>query len=62
MAAEGASVLATDINSELLSRFAGLPNIQTALLDVMDKEAFLTPKLLRIINKRFHSSKTKYIY
>ena len=50
MAAEGASVLATDINSELLSRFNGLPNIQTALLDVMDKGAIHTvvEKLARI--------------
>lgn len=39
MAAEGASVIATDINSELLARFDGLPNIHTALLDVMNKEA-----------------------
>lgn len=39
MAAEGASVLATDVNSELLSRFDGVPGIQTALLDVMDKAA-----------------------
>ena len=50
MAAEGASVLATDINSELLSRFDGLPNIQTALLDVMDKDAITTvvEKIVRI--------------
>jgi 2-keto-3-deoxy-L-fuconate dehydrogenase len=39
MAAEGASVLATDINSALLSRFEGMPNIRTAPLDVMDKDA-----------------------
>lgn len=39
MAAEGASVLATDINSTLLSRFEGIPNIRTAQLDVMDKDA-----------------------
>jgi len=39
MAAEGASVIATDINSDLLARFDGLPNIHTALLDVMNKEA-----------------------
>jgi 2-keto-3-deoxy-L-fuconate dehydrogenase len=39
MAAEGAHILATDINPDLLARFDGMPNIQTALLDVMDKEA-----------------------
>ncbi len=39
MAAEGAHILATDINPDLLARFEGMPNIQTALLDVMDKEA-----------------------
>lgn len=39
MAAEGAQILATDINPDLLARFNGTPNIQTALLDVMDKEA-----------------------
>ena len=38
MAAEGAHILATDINPDLLARFDGMPNIQTALLDVMDKE------------------------
>jgi 2-keto-3-deoxy-L-fuconate dehydrogenase len=50
MAAEGASVLATDINSALLSRFDGVPNIQTAVLDVMDKEAItaIAGKLARI--------------
>ena len=49
MAAEGASVVATDINAELLSRFAGVPNIQTSLLDVMDKEAITT-----VVNKLAH--------
>lgn len=39
MAAEGANILATDINPDLLSRFNGMTNIQTALLDVMDKNA-----------------------
>lgn len=39
MAAEGAQVLATDINPELLARFDGVPRVQTALLDVMNKEA-----------------------
>ena len=39
MAAEGAHILATDINPDLLARFDGMQNIQTALLDVMDKEA-----------------------
>ncbi len=39
MAAEGAHILATDINPDLLARFDGMQNIQTAVLDVMDKEA-----------------------
>lgn len=39
MASEGARVLATDIRPDLLARFDGIANIQTALLDVMDKEA-----------------------
>lgn len=30
MAAEGAQILATDINPDLLARFNGMPNIQTA--------------------------------
>ncbi len=41
MAAEGAQVLATDINPQLLESYAGLPNIRTAVLDVMDKSAIL---------------------
>lgn len=41
MAAEGAQVLATDINPQLLGSYAGLPNIRTAVLDVMDKSAIL---------------------
>lgn len=50
MAAEGASVIATDINAALLARLDGMPNIQTALLDVMDKQAIsaVTGKLARI--------------
>jgi 2-keto-3-deoxy-L-fuconate dehydrogenase len=39
MAAEGARILATDINPDLLARFDGMPNIETAVLDVMDKKA-----------------------
>ena len=39
MAAEGATVWATDVNPSLLNAFAGQPNIQTAPLDVMDKAA-----------------------
>jgi 2-keto-3-deoxy-L-fuconate dehydrogenase len=39
MAAEGATVWATDINSQIQSTFAGHANIQTAVLDVMDKAA-----------------------
>jgi len=39
MAAEGATVWATDINSQIQNTFAGHANIQTAVLDVMDKAA-----------------------
>ena len=37
MAAEGATVWATDVNPDLLNSFAGQANIHTAALDVMDK-------------------------
>ncbi|MFM7698369.1 MAG: SDR family oxidoreductase [Limnohabitans sp.] len=39
MAAEGATVWATDIKPELLKTFEGQANIHTAVLDVMDKPA-----------------------
>ena len=39
MAAEGAVVWATDVNEKLLASYSGLPNIHTAVLDVMDKSA-----------------------
>ena len=39
MAAEGAQVWATDVNEKLLAGYAGVPNIQTAALDVLDKAA-----------------------
>ena len=39
MAAEGAQVWATDVNAALLDTYAGTPNIQTAVLDVLDKQA-----------------------
>jgi 2-keto-3-deoxy-L-fuconate dehydrogenase len=39
MAAEGALVLATDINAQLLESFAGVSNITTSRLDVTDKFA-----------------------
>ena len=39
MAAEGATVWATDVNEALLASYAGVPNIHTAVLDVMDKSA-----------------------
>ena len=42
MAAEGATVWATDVNPSLLNAFAGQPNIHTAPLDVMDKAAILS--------------------
>ena len=39
MAAEGATVWATDVNEKLLASYAGVPNIHTAVLDVMYKSA-----------------------
>ncbi|MDB5876837.1 MAG: putative 3-oxoacyl-[acyl-carrier-protein] reductase [Variovorax sp.] len=39
MAAEGATVWATDVNASLLDSYAGMPGIQTAVLDVLDKAA-----------------------
>ena len=39
MAAQGAQVWATDVNEKLLAGYAGVPNIQTAVLDVLDKSA-----------------------
>ena len=39
MAAEGASVLATDINEDLLSELQGRSGIETAKLNVLDPDA-----------------------
>ncbi len=39
MAAEGAQVLATDVNEKLLESYAGVANVTTKKLDVMDKAA-----------------------
>ena len=39
MAAQGARVVATDLNPALLESYAGMANITTATLDVMDKAA-----------------------
>jgi len=39
LAAEGATVWATDVNEKLLASYAGVPNIHAAVLDVMDKSA-----------------------
>jgi 2-keto-3-deoxy-L-fuconate dehydrogenase len=39
MAAEGATVCATDVNPVLLAEYAGISGIQTAVLDVLDKAA-----------------------
>ncbi|WP_431125005.1 SDR family oxidoreductase [Variovorax paradoxus] len=39
MAAEGARVWATDVNEKLLERYAGVANVRTARLDVLDKDA-----------------------
>lgn len=37
MAREGAQVLATDLRAEALAAYAGVPNIRTAALDVLDR-------------------------
>jgi len=42
LAAEGAQVWATDVNEQLLARFAGVANITAARLDVLDKAAIGT--------------------
>ena len=39
MAAEGAQVLATDVNAKLLESYAGVANVTTTPLDVLDKAA-----------------------
>jgi 2-keto-3-deoxy-L-fuconate dehydrogenase len=39
MAAEGAQVLATDVNPALLEGFRGVANVETAVLDVLDDAA-----------------------
>lgn len=39
MATEGAEVWATDVNEALLERYAGVANVRTAPLDVLDKTA-----------------------
>ena len=39
MASEGAQVWATDVNPKLLESYAGTANVQTAVLDVLDKSA-----------------------
>jgi len=39
MAAQGAQVLATDVNPALLAAYAGVDNVRTAVLDVLDKSA-----------------------
>ena len=39
MAAEGARVWATDVNASLLASYDGVPNVRTAVLDVLDKQA-----------------------
>jgi len=41
-AAEGARVIATDINAQTLASFDSVPNVETHLLDVTDKEAVAT--------------------
>ncbi len=39
LAAEGARVLATDVNEKLLESYAGVANVTTAVLDVLSKSA-----------------------
>jgi len=39
MAAQGAQVLATDVNPALLAAYEGVDNVRTAVLDVLDKSA-----------------------
>ena len=39
MAAEGAQVIATDLNPNLLAAYEGVANVRTAVLDVLDKSA-----------------------
>src|SRR5689334_16652856 len=39
LAAEGASVLATDVNEQLLAAYEGVERVRTARLDVLDKAA-----------------------
>ena len=39
MAAEGAMVYATDVNADLLKSYQGVANVQTGVLDVLDKAA-----------------------
>lgn len=41
MAAEGATVLATDVNTSLLEAYAGVAGVITARLDVLDKAAIV---------------------
>ena len=42
MAEAGAQVLATDVNPALLAGYAGVANVRTAVLDVLDKAAIQT--------------------
>ena len=39
MAAQGAQVIATDLNPQLLTAYEGVPNVRTAVLNVLDKAA-----------------------
>ena len=42
LAAEGATVWATDVNAGLLEAYAGIPGVHTAVLNVLDKAAIHT--------------------
>jgi 2-keto-3-deoxy-L-fuconate dehydrogenase len=41
MAAEGATVYATDVNADLLKSYQGVANVHTAVLNVLDKDAIV---------------------
>lgn len=55
MAAEGATVWATDLNAVLLRQFEGTPNVRTAVLDVLDKQAiFASAKAIGAVDVLFN--------
>ena len=48
MAAEGATVYATDVNAALLKSYEGVANVHTAVLNVLDKSAITALSLIHI--------------